>query len=356
MGTEEPWVFNPSPRSRAEVVSARGTVAGTDWRQVLADGTVAVFARVPAASRCTLRAVAASAPPAEVETTEDDPSTTVCCAIEVNGQGLLTSIRDLIADREVLAPDAVGNVLQMHPDLPNTWDAWDIDRHYLHRHVDVTQCDSLAVVEAGPLVGAIRVERSFGSSTVTQTVRLTAGSRRLELDLDLDWHETRADSQTRVSVRHPRRSLLRRVQFGHVHRPTHDNTSWDAARFELYCHRFVHLAEAGYGVALVNEATYGYDARRHTRADGGTTTTVRMSVVRAPRSPDPRADQGPAPSALSLSSLGRPLHDAIAAGYAMNLPLRITSGRGGALQQPLVDMDRPGCRGRGREARRRPQR
>ena len=49
-------------------------------------------------------------------------------------------------------------MLQMHPDLPNSWDAWDIDRHYLHRHVDVTQCDSLAVVEAGPLVGAIRVD------------------------------------------------------------------------------------------------------------------------------------------------------------------------------------------------------
>ena len=339
MGTDEPWVFNPSPRSRAEVVSARETVLRPTGGQVLTDGTVAVFTRVPAASGAPLHTVAPSAPPVEVQTTETSLDNGLL-RVEMNGQGLLTSIRDLIADREVLAPDSVGNMLQMHPDLPNSWDAWDIDRHYLHRHVDGTQCESLAVVEAGPLVGAIRVDRSFGSSTVTQTVRLTAGSRRIELDLDLDWHETEQILKLAfpLDIRADRSSA--EIQFGHVHRPTHENTSWDAARFELYCHRFVHLAEAGYGVALVNEATYGYDARRHTRADGGTTTTVRMSVVRAPRSPDPRADRGRHRWRFALVP-GATVADAIEAGYALNLPLRVTSGHGGALPQPLVDMDSP---------------
>ena len=165
-------------------------------------------------------------------------------------------------------------------------------------------------------------------------MRLTAGSRRIELDLDLDWHETEQILKLAFPLDiHADRSSAE-IQFGHVHRPTHENTSWDAARFELYCHRFVHLAEAGYGVALVNEATYGYDARRHTRADGGTTTTVRMSVVRAPRSPDPRADRGRHRWRFALIP-GATVADAIAAGYALNLPLRITSGRGGALPQPL---------------------
>ena len=152
--------------------------------QVLADGTVAVFTRVPAASGAPLHAVASSAPPVEVRSTETSLDNGLL-RVEMNGQGLLTSIRDLIADREVLAPDSVGNMLGCTRTCRTARDAWDIDRHYLHRHVDVTQCDSLAVVEAGPLVGAIRVDRSFGSSTVTQTVRLTAGSRRIELGLDL---------------------------------------------------------------------------------------------------------------------------------------------------------------------------
>ena len=336
-GTEELWVFNPSPRSRAEVVSAPETVARPTAGQVLADGTVAVFARVPPAAGAPLQAVAGSPPPAEVETTEKTLDNGLL-RVEMNGQGLLISIRDLIADRELLAPDAVGNVLQMHPDLPNSWDAWDIDRHYLHLHVDVTQCDSLAVVDAGPLVGAIRVERSFGSSTVAQTVRLTAGSRRLELDLDVDWHETEQILKLAFPLDiHADRSSAE-IQFGHVHRPTHENTSWDAARFELYCHRFVHLAESGYGVGLVNEATYGYDARRHTRADGGTTTTVRMSVIRAPRSPDPRADRGRHRRSFALLP-GATVADAVAAGYALNLPVRITPGHSGALQRSLMDLD-----------------
>ena len=170
-------------------------------------------------------------------------------------------------------------------------------------------------------------------------MRLTAGSRRLELEVDLDWQETEQILKLAFPLDiHADRSTAE-VQFGHVHRPTHDNTSWDAARFETYCHRFVYVAEAGYGVALVNEATYGYDARRRTRADGGTTTTVRMSVVRAPRSPDPRADRGRHRRRFALVP-GATVADAVAEGYAINLPLRITSGRGRGTA--------PAARGRGR--------
>ena len=160
-GGEQPWLFNPAPVDRAEVVSVPEAAASGLPGQTLADGAVAVFARIPAAAGTPLTARADNAPAARVEITETTLDNGML-RVELNNQGLLTSIRDLIADREVLAPGAMGNLLQLHPDLPNAWDAWDIDRHYLHRHVDVTRCDSLAVVEAGPLVGAIRVERSSG--------------------------------------------------------------------------------------------------------------------------------------------------------------------------------------------------
>jgi alpha-mannosidase len=65
-----------------------------------------------------------------------------------------------------------------------------------------------------------------------------------------------------------------------------------------------------------------------------------MSVVRAPRSPDPRADRGRHRRRFALIPAAT-VADAVAAGYAMNLPLRITSGRGGVLQRPLMDMDGP---------------
>ncbi|NED86068.1 hypothetical protein G3I76_39015, partial [Streptomyces sp. SID11233] len=71
----------------------------------------------------------------------------------------------------------------------------------------------------------------------------------------------------------------------HVRRPTHENTSWDAARFEVWQHRWVHVGEHGFGAALLTDSTYGHDVRRHTRANGGTTTTLRLSLLRAPHSP-----------------------------------------------------------------------
>ena len=69
------------------------------------------------------------------------------------------------------------------------------------------------------------------------------------------------------------------------------NTTWDAARFEVCAHRWVHVSSwgRGYGVGLANDATYGHDVTRHPRAGGGTFSRVRLSLLRAPLFPDPPA-------------------------------------------------------------------
>lgn len=59
------------------------------------------------------------------------------------------------------------------------------------------------------------------------------------------------------------------IQFGHVHRPVHTNTSWDAARFEVCAHRWVHVGEPGYGFAVVNDSTYGHDVNLPPRRRAG---------------------------------------------------------------------------------------
>ncbi|MFB7510022.1 glycosyl hydrolase-related protein, partial [Streptomyces broussonetiae] len=101
----------------------------------------------------------------------------------------------------------------------------------------------------------------------------------------------------------------------------------EAARFEVCGHRWVHLAEPGYGVAVVNDSTYGHDVTRTVREDGGTTTTVGLSLVRAPRIPDPEADQGRHRLTYALLP-GAGIEDAVAEGYALNLPLRVADSAG----------------------------
>jgi alpha-mannosidase len=328
-------VFNAGPRSRAEVVAVAADVAPPPLpAQPLSDGTVAVFAQVPGGGSAGL-----DAPPAQFipVTTHHRVLDNGLVRVTFDDAGLLISVRDLIAGREVLARGARGNLLRLHADLPNHWDAWDIDQHYRHQYVDLTDVDSITAVEHGPLVGAVRIERSFGRSRIVQTVRVRAGSARVDFETEIDWHETEKILKATFPLDvHADRSAAE-IQFGHVFRPTHTNTSWDAARFEVYCHRWVHVGEPGYGVAVLNDATYGHDVGRATGDDGTTTTTVRLSLVRAPRSPDPGADQGWHRMTYALLPCAG-IDDAVAEGYALNLPLRTGHG-GGPAPAPLVTVD-----------------
>jgi alpha-mannosidase len=348
-----PRVFNTGPRDRAEVVlipagpaadAAADTASGA---QRLSDGGMAVFVRVAGSSSAALGAGVSSdaAPPAPVTAT-DRVLDNGLVRVELDADGQLASVRDLVAGREVLAPDEAGNLLRLHDDFPNAWDAWDVDAHYKHRYTDLTRADEIAVVENGPLVGAVRVTRTFGSSRLVQTIRLRAGSPRVDVATEVDWREREKFLKAGFPLDVHADRHAAEIQFGHVYRPTHTNTSWDAARFEVFAHRWVHVAETGYGVAVLNDATYGHDVTRATRDGGGTTTTVRLSLLRAARSPDPEADQGAHRFAYALLP-GASVADAIAEGYAMNLPLRVTAGGAGAeadaAAEPLVSLTGDGA-------------
>jgi alpha-mannosidase len=330
------WVFNTSPRARHEVVvvPAGPAAASSGPTQPTSGGGTAVFASVPASGAAAL----GSADPPPPVTAGPRWLDNGLVRLELDDDGLLTSVRDLAAGREVLAPGCRGNLLQLHDDLPNHWDAWDLDAHYRRRRTDLVAVDEIAVTDAGPLLCAVRIVRTFGDSLITQTVRLTAGSRRIDVLTEIDWHEREKLLKAAFPLDvHADRSAAE-IQFGHVHRPTHANTSWDAARFETCAHRWVHVAEPGYGVALITDSSYGYDAVRDTRADGGTTTTVRLSLVRAPRCPDPEADQGPHRIGYALLP-GAGTADAVEHGYAVNLPLRVVPATGGAPPPPLLSTD-----------------
>jgi alpha-mannosidase len=339
-----PWVYNAAPGERAAVVTVPAGLADdmvddlTDGQR-LSTGDLAVYAEVPAMGVASLRD-GTTHRPADVVVTGHVVDNGLI-RIEFDDNGLLTSVRDLVADREVLADGRPGNLLQMHADLPNEWDAWDIDAHYRRQRTDLIAADSVTVVESGPLVGAVRVERAFSSSHIVQTIRVRAGSRRIDIETDIDWHESEKILKAAFPIDvHADRSAAE-IQFGHVYRPTHTNTSWDAARFEVYAHRWVHVAEPGYGVAVLNDSTYGHDISRHAGEDGRTTTTVRLSLVRAPRCPDPHADQGRHRFTYALLP-GASIKAAVAEGYALNLPLRVEAGRHDAVPAPLVTVDDPG--------------
>ncbi len=73
------------------------------------------------------------------------------------------------------------------------------------------------------------------------------------------------------------------IQNGTIRRPTHANTSWDAAKHEVFAHKFVTVAESGFGVALLNDSKYGCSARDN---------VLGLTLLKAPKFPDHLADMG----------------------------------------------------------------
>ncbi|MET4611465.1 alpha-mannosidase [Rhodococcus sp. PvR044] len=253
--------------------------------------------------------------------------------VTIDRDGLITSLTDADTGRDAIAPGAVGNLLQLHRDVPNQWDAWDIDEFYRHTVTDLRDPDS--VDRDGD---SVVVRRSFGDSTIVQRLELAAGARALEISNEIDWHERQKLLKLAFPFDvHADRSAAE-TQFGHVFRPTHSNTSWDFAKFEICAHRWVHVGEPGYGVAVANDATYGHDIGRSARQDGGSTTTVRLSLVRAPLYPDPTSDQGAHTLRVSVRP-GATIGDAVAEGYRINLPPRTITG--GAPVEPLLRVSNP---------------
>ncbi|MEU6823301.1 glycoside hydrolase family 38 C-terminal domain-containing protein [Streptomyces atriruber] len=321
LGAGGPAALNASPYARSEVVDP-------------GDGTL-VRVDVPALGTQSLDAARDPGAGAVAHTTGDTiVLTNEHLSVTVDAAGLLTSVQDLDEGREVLA--APGNLLQLHPDHPTHYDAWDLDKHYRRRHTDLTDAESVELVEDGPLRVAVRVVRAFGESRITQEIRLAAGSRRLDVVTDVDWRESEKVLKAAFPLDvHAERSAAE-IQFGHVHRPTHANTGWDAARYEICAHRWLRVAEEGYGVALLNDATYGHDV---TRAEHGDAlgTTVRLTLLRAPHSPDPETDQGTHRFTYALLP-GAGTGDAVAEGLALNLPLRVTDS---PVLPSLVAVDHP---------------
>jgi len=252
--------------------------------------------------------------------------------------GLIRNIRDHRADREVLSGHR-GNIFQLHRDYPTNWDAWEIDIPYREQCEELTALESIEIVEKTELRASVRIVRKFGKSSITQTITLRAGSPRIDFHTTVEWHEDHKFLKVAfpVDILSPRATY--EIQYGNTERPTHFNTSWDLARFEVCGQKWADLSEGDYGVALLNDCKYGYDIFGN---------VMRLSLLRAPTSPDPVADRGHHEFTYSLLPHRGDFREGqvIQQAYALNIPLRVvpTDAHPGALpaKQSFFSTDRPG--------------
>jgi alpha-mannosidase len=203
--------------------------------------------------------------------------------LELDDDGEIASLYDLRYGREVIAEGARGNQLVAYEDRPLQWNAWDIDIFYEEKPYPVRNITSWQVVEEGPVRAAIEITRTLGRSTIRQRICLWRSSRRVDFVTEVEWQERETLLRALFPLRINAARATCEIQFGAVERPTHRNTSWDWARFEVCAHRWVHLGEGDYGVALLNNGKYGHSLHDN---------VLGLSLLKGAVFPDPDADRG----------------------------------------------------------------
>ena len=225
----------------------------------------------------------------------------------------IVSIYDKKNDRELVKSGEIANELRIHADYPSCYDAWEWHQYSTTEYRTITDVSAVTVIDGGARTG-IRILRAYGKSTIIQTVWFNDFSAQIDFETRVDWHEDHKMLKAAFPVDILADKATYDIQFGSIERPTHKNTSWDEAKFEVCAHKYADLSDGGYGVSLMNDCKYGYDIH-----DG----VMQLSLLRSSKDPNPQADMGEHSFTYSLYLHKGTLvqSDTVRRAYMLNVPM-----------------------------------
>jgi alpha-mannosidase len=246
--------------------------------------------------------------------------------------GAIVSLIDLALGKELVPEGAQSNKMVLFDDQPLYWDAWDVEVHHLEKF-DYIESGKVTILENGPLRASLKVEQKISEdSWMTSIISLDAvlegpsytegfndALSLIQVECEVEWQEDRKFLKVEFPWNLHNSTADYETQFGIIRRPTHFNTTWDSAKFEVVCHKFANLDEFGYGVAILNDSKYGFATHGNVQ---------RLSLLRSSKAPDAHADMGrqkfkyailPHRGTLNQSAVVR-------AGFNFNSPLCLVNG------------------------------
>lgn len=204
--------------------------------------------------------------------------------VTLDTHGQLLSLCDKKNDRNIIHEGEAANVFKIFDDKPIFWDAWDVEVYHLQKHWNLKKLGKAEIIESGPLIAAIKVEHQISeNSKLIQIISLKSSSAILEFETSVEWNERHKFLKVEFPFDIRSDYATYETAYGVVQRPTHYNTSWDLAKFEVCAHKFADLSEHNYGVALLNDCKYGYSCHDN---------IMRLSLLRSPKAPDENCDIG----------------------------------------------------------------
>lgn len=203
-------------------------------------------------------------------------------AVRLNPAGQFTSFVDKRTGRELIRENETGNRLVTYEDRPHYYDAWDINDYYSEKEYPIDQEADIIVAESGPVRTVIRVVHKYLDSRIQQDLIFYPQIDRIDLQYQIDWREEQILLRNYFPVNIHAAEATYEIQFGNVKRPTHRNTSWDQAKFEVCAHKWIDLSEDGYGLSILNDCKYGCDVH-----DG----VIGLTLLKSAVYPNPDADR-----------------------------------------------------------------
>ncbi len=230
--------------------------------------------------------------------------------LRLDQSGAIISLYDKKACRETIKAGEMANRFVAFEDEPYDYDAWEISNYYKAKPYRLDGKANITPVFDGSRAG-FQVVKKYMDSTIVQNIWLYSEGKRIDFETNIDWHQKHQLLKIFFPIDVYTDKATYEIQFGHVTRPTHQNTSWDSARFEVCAHKWVDISENGYGVSLINDCKYGFSAEG---------TTLSLTALKSASFPNPHADEGNHTFTYSLIPHNGSLYDAgiIKESYKLN--------------------------------------
>ena len=216
--------------------------------------------------------------------------------------------------RDIAGKAGILNDLRWSDDIAKYWMAWDIDMDYRFKEQSESRLDKVTLLSDGPLFIRLRLERPLArASRLTQDMIFYAYDNRIDFETRVDWNEKNVLLRTYFPTCVHTDEATFDIQFGHVRRATHNNSSREVAQFEVCGHKWADLSEADFGVALLNDCKYGYRVKEG---------ELSLSLLRSNDRPDARCEKGIHRMLYALypHAGNSDLSEVIRRGYELNQP------------------------------------
>ncbi len=194
--------------------------------------------------------------------------------LTLDDNGDISSIVDKRGNRELVEKGKSIRLALFEKNESTAWPAWEIQKSTIDQMpVSITENVKISIAEDGPVVAALKVERSYKGSLFVQYVSLTHGAadERIDVRTEIDWNQTNSLLKVEfpLSVSNPKATYD--LGIGSVKRGNNTLTA-----YEVYAQQWADItaSDNSYGVSIMNNCKYGWDKP--------TDNTLRLTLLHTP--------------------------------------------------------------------------